>query len=72
MPPAVPRSWLTPTGEARSELDVIRVGGEAWINLNDLVKYIKRRKNRVKDHGYLCALTTFETELTDLLEINSE
>ncbi len=46
--------------------EVLRVGDEAWINVDDLCKLLNYRARRAQDHGYKNALLYLRASLADL------
>lgn len=69
MSSALPRSWRSfPSGRHAPAPEILRVGDEAWMNVDDLRRLLSYRLKHTVDHGYTNALRWVRLVLTEMLE----
>jgi len=66
--PPLPRSLQGRVPEGPITPEVLHVGDEAWINVNDLRQMLNYRIKRAADNGYINALIWLRRALRDLAQ----
>lgn len=64
--PPLPRKLAGRIAEGPVVPEVLRVGDETWVNVNDLRRMVGYRAKRAADNGYINALTWLRAVLKDL------
>ncbi len=64
--PPLPRRLQGRVDEGPATPEVLHVGDEAWININDLRRLLNYRCRRASDNGYINALIWVRATLKEL------